>query len=199
MKTAHVLSIALVIALCSCSKKQEKPIPVDINFEISQIVPFRDVSKSIRDSLNKTGVLLGSSDELEIGYLAIKDTLTFKIGDVSDRIMLTLTSNAIDDANSLIAVFAVDPTSILDNSFIKKAAANDKDVLISFNEKGATKWAEFTKKNAGKDVAFLLDNKVCFWTHIEGEISDGMAKITGLRTSEDAQILAYKLMKNLPM
>jgi len=93
----------------------------------------------------------------------------------------------------------VEPTSIIDNSFIKKAAANDKEVLITFNEKGAKKWADYTKNSIGKEVAFLLDNKVCFWTRIEGEISDGTAKITGLKSTEEAQILAYKLMKNLTL
>lgn len=199
MKTHHVLSVALIIALCSCSNKQEKPTPVKINFEISQIVPFKDVARPIRDSLQKTGILLGSFQDPEIGYLPVEDSSTFTIGAINEHIMLTITTLPIDDSNSLMAVFAVKPTSVIDNSFIKKVVANEKEVLITFNEEGASIWAAYTKKSIGEDVAFLLDNKVCYKTRIEGEISEGMAKITGLKSNEEAQILAYKLMKNLPM
>lgn len=199
MKTRHFLLVALIIALCACTTKQEKPAPVAINFTISKIVPLKNVARTVKDSLKSTGILLGSNDQPEIGYLPVEDSLKFKIGPINEDLVLTYTCNPLDDANSLMFVFAVEPNSIVDNSFIKKAVASDKDVLITFNEEGASKWAEYTKNNIGSDVAFILDGKVCFWTHIEGEISEGMAKITGLKSAGDAQILAYELMKNLPM
>lgn len=199
MKTRCVLFAALIFALCSCSTKQEQPAPIAINFSINEIVPLKSVPKPIRDSLRKTGVLLGSYDQPEIGYLPVEDSLKFKIGAINEDLSLTYTSCPVDDSNSYMFVFAVNPVSIVDNSLIKKATANDKEVLITFNEEGAKKWAEYTKYNKGRDAAFLIDEKICYWTHIEGEISDGMAKITGLKSTEEAQILAYKLMKNLPM
>lgn len=199
MKTRCVLFAALIFALCSCSTKQEKPAPIAINFSINEIVPSKSVPKPVRDSLKKTGVLLGSIDQPEIGYLPVEDSLKFKIGTINEDMALTYTSCPVDDSNSLMFVFAVNPTSIVDNSLIKKATANDKEVLITFNEEGAKKWAEYTKNYTGSDVAFLLDEKICYWTHIESEISEGLAKITGLKSAEDAQILAYKLMKNLPL
>ncbi len=199
MKTRCVLFVALIFAFCSCTTKQEKPAPIAINFSINEIVPLKNVPKPVRDSLKKTGIMLGSLDQLEIGYLPVEDTLNFVIGTINEKLSLTYTSSTMDDSNSLMFVFALNPAAIVDNSLIKKATANDKEVLITFNEEGAKKWAEYTKNNSGDDVAFLLDEKICYWTHIEGEISEGMAKITGLKSAEDAQILAYKLMKNLPL
>lgn len=199
MKTRCVIFAALIFALCSCTTKQEKPAPIAINFSINEIVPLKSVSKAVRDSLKKTGVLLGSTDQPEVGYLPVEDTLNFVIGTINEELSLTYTCNPIDDSNSLMFVFAINPASIVDNSLIKKATANDKEVLIALNEEGAKRWAEFTKNNIDSDVAFILDGKVCYWTHIEGGISEGMAKITGLKSAEEAQILAYKLMKNLPL
>lgn len=199
MKTRCALFVALIFALFSCTTKQEKPAPIAINFSINEIVPLKNVPKPVRDSLKKTGIMLGSLDQLEIGYLPVEDTLNFVIGTINEKLSLTYTSSTMDDSNSLMFVFALNPAAIVDNSLIKKATANDKEVLITFNEEGAKKWAEYTKNNSGDDVAFLLDEKICYWTHIEGEISEGMAKITGLKSAEDAQILAYKLMKNLPL
>jgi hypothetical protein len=199
MKTRLVFFFALIFAICSCTPKQEKPAPVAINFTINKIVPLKNVDKPIRDSLKKTGILLGTIDQPEIGYLPVEDSLKFKIGAINDAMALTYTSCPVDDSNSLMFVFAVNPITIVDNSFIKKAVANDKEIVITFNDEGAKRWADYTKNNTDSDVAFILDGKICFWTHVEGEISNGMAKITGLKSAEDAQILAYKLMKNLPL
>ncbi len=199
MKTFHVLSVAILVALCSCSGNQKKTASVDINFGINQVIMLDDVSRTITDSLQTVGVLIGSNQQPELGYLSVADSSKFIIGQIDNSIKLTRTAATIDDDKSFLAVIAVRPTSIVDNSLIKEAVASEKEVLITFNEEGTTKWAEFTKNNIGKNVAFILDEKVCFMTSINGEITDGKAKITGLKTDTEAQLLAAEVAKNLPM
>lgn len=198
MKTRCVLFIVLIVALCACTTKQEAPASVDINFTVNKIVPFKHVPRTIRDSLKKTGVMLGSPDQAEIGFLFVKDTSKFIIGSADDNIMLTYTNCPFDDTNSLLFVFAVNPFSIVDNSMIESVTVEENDVRIAFNEEGKEKWAEFTRKSSNCTVAFLLDEKISYWMPIEGENSEGVVNLTGLKSAEDAQALAGNLTKNLP-
>jgi SecD/SecF fusion protein len=63
-------------------------------------------------------------------------------------------------------------------------------VTMKMNSDGASQWATITKANIGKQVAIVLDDKVCVAPNVEGAITGGISSITGNYNSEDARALA---------
>lgn len=68
-------------------------------------------------------------------------------------------------------------------------------VAIEFNEKGAQKFAEITKRNVGKPLAMFLDDLPVSWPPptVNQEIIGGNAVITGQFTLEEAKGLSLQL------
>ena len=53
------------------------------------------------------------------------------------------------------------------------------DLLISFTRDGAKKWADLTRRNSGKDLAILVDNRVYAAPRVMMEIKEGKCRISG--------------------
>ncbi|HAI98270.1 TPA: protein translocase subunit SecD [Candidatus Peribacteria bacterium] len=66
-------------------------------------------------------------------------------------------------------------------------------VQISFDEKGAQLFQELTKKNVGKRIAIFVGGEIVSAPTVQGEISGGVAVITGSKTFEEAKTLAQDL------
>jgi len=64
---------------------------------------------------------------------------------------------------------------------------------LEFNPDGAKKFARITRKNIGKRLAIILDNRVHSAPVIKDEITGGRAQITGRFTIEEANDLAIVL------
>lgn len=67
------------------------------------------------------------------------------------------------------------------------------EVNIEFNEDGAKKFADLTKKNVGKPLAIILDNQPVSAPIVQEEITGGSARISGDFTLEDAKNLSIQL------
>ncbi|MDD4501160.1 MAG: hypothetical protein PHP15_12315, partial [Bacteroidales bacterium] len=68
-----------------------------------------------------------------------------------------------------------------------KTAKPDKDVVeITFNLKGARKWAEMTRNNIGKTIAITINDRVYALPTVMAEIREGRAMISGLENEETA-------------
>jgi len=63
---------------------------------------------------------------------------------------------------------------------------------------GAKKWADFTKQNIGKTIAFTIDNQVYSMPIINGEIKQGIAMITGLNSESIAKNISESLNLSIP-
>lgn len=66
-------------------------------------------------------------------------------------------------------------------------------VAIQFNDTGAKKFAEITKRNIGKPLAIFLDNNLVSAPTVQQEIDGGNAVITGQFTTAQAKDLSIQL------
>jgi preprotein translocase subunit SecD len=73
------------------------------------------------------------------------------------------------------------------------AQYNEPHVSLTFDKKGARRFAEITGENVKKRLAIVLDNKVQTAPTIQEKISGGAARITGRFTTEEARDLAIVL------
>lgn len=64
---------------------------------------------------------------------------------------------------------------------------------ITFNSEGSQAFARVTGANEGKQMAIILDNRVQSAPSIREKIRGGRARITGLNTKEEAEVLASVL------
>jgi preprotein translocase subunit SecD len=64
---------------------------------------------------------------------------------------------------------------------------------ITFNSEGSRQFARVTGANEGKQMAIILDNRVQSAPNIREKIRGGRARITGLNTKEEAEVLASVL------
>ncbi|OGG11587.1 protein-export membrane protein SecD, partial [Candidatus Gottesmanbacteria bacterium RBG_13_45_10] len=69
----------------------------------------------------------------------------------------------------------------------------EPEVSLEFNNAGAQKFAEVTKRLVGKQLAIFLDEFPVTWPRVNTEIADGRAAITGSFTQEGAKTLALQL------
>ena len=67
------------------------------------------------------------------------------------------------------------------------------EVSIEFNSRGAKHFEEITKRNVGKPVAIVLDNKVVSLPIVREAIVGGKAVITGQFTPQEAKRLSIQL------
>lgn len=64
---------------------------------------------------------------------------------------------------------------------------------ITFNSEGSQQFARVTGANEGKQMAIILDNRVQSAPNIREKIRGGRARITGLNSKEEAEVLASVL------
>ncbi|MBN2145599.1 MAG: protein translocase subunit SecD, partial [Candidatus Aureabacteria bacterium] len=78
----------------------------------------------------------------------------------------------------------------LESSVVSFGQMNDPQVGLSFNSKGAKLFATVTRKNIGRQLAIILDDKVVSAPVIQTEIPSGQAVITGKFTLDEAKQLS---------
>ncbi len=104
------------------------------------------------------------------------------------------------DKGGLLELYAVKNGAgnlIMDGNVIKDAELN-KDafgvsVFIDMSDQGAKDWALMTKKNIGRCIAMVLDNRVYSAPRVNAEITGGHAQISGNFTPEEAAKLSILL------
>ncbi len=72
-------------------------------------------------------------------------------------------------------------------------ANSGPQIALKFNEQGAKKFAEITKRNIGKPLAIFLDNELLQAPTVQQEIIGGDAVITGKFTIEQVKKIASQL------
>jgi RNA polymerase sigma factor (sigma-70 family) len=88
---------------------------------------------------------------------------------------------------------------LLDRSALKSAAVQKNrvtgtlEVEITFTEQGAKRFAEVTRDNVGRRLAFVVDGKICCSPKVEEEIPGGKIPISGPFSEQGAAQLAARL------
>lgn len=77
----------------------------------------------------------------------------------------------------------------------KSNSTTSYDLLISFSDEGAEKWAAMTKKNVGRNIAIIIEGKVVAAPTVREEIKFGKCMISGSYTSEDMNQMKSLLEK----
>lgn len=67
------------------------------------------------------------------------------------------------------------------------------DLLISFSEEGALKWAKMTRDNTGRDIAIIVDDMVVSAPRVQSEIKFGKCRISGDLGKEEAAAMKMVL------
>jgi preprotein translocase subunit SecD len=192
MKIINFYLISVFLGVLSC-KTKEPGMQVKTSFDIYETLPQKDVPNYLVEELKQMNVELGS-DSLSpiIAYIHIDSTV--QLTSITDgKVKFLQTVYAVDKDRKYSAIVAVIGQSGLNNPDIKKTKPNQKNIEVFFNLQGAKKWAELTKSNIGKMLAFVINNEVFTLTTINGEIRNGVAILTGAKTDKQAKEIANSL------
>jgi len=197
MKTINLITIIFLVALSSCKSgvttNDEK-----VNFGIYEVVTFKEIPKSIIDTLKSKDFRFENNSQLSIvGYIQNADSSILKLDLSKDEIKVVKTHNTVDKDNKFYAVVAIKPNPVIVNSDINKTKNNKNNVEIYFNLKGAKKWADLTKKNIGKTLAFIIDNQIYTMPLINTEIRNGVALINGLENEAISKDISKSLNSSI--
>lgn len=112
---------------------------------------------------------------------------------------LPASQSAVATQSALLAAYLSTPTGIT-GADLKKAevtygsgGTGGPQVAIQFNEEGAKKFAEVTKRNIGKPLSIFLDDEPVSAPNVNQEIIGGDAVITGQFGVEEAKNLSVQL------
>lgn len=180
------------LTIVSCNTN-EKPNSEKIYFGIYETVLQKALSQSMLDEFKQTNIEL-NVDTLSsiIGYVKV-DSTKFLSKIENEKVKLLTTAQPIDKEKMYFAIVAVKKQSIINNSDIKKTKPNQNNVEIYFDLEGANKWANLTKNNIGKLIAFTIDNEIYTLTSVNGEIKNGTAILNGLENGD----MAIKISKSI--
>jgi preprotein translocase subunit SecD len=197
MKTLNLITIIFIVALCSCNfgvKTNGKK----VTFGIYEVVNINEIPKSILDTLKTKNVRFESNTQLSIvGYIQKADSSFLQLDLSRDSLKLVKTLYTVDKDNKYYAIVAIKPNPIIDNLDIKNTKSNSNKVEIYFNMRGANKWADLTKKNTGKMLAFIIDNQIYTMSLINAEIRNGVALINGLENETFSKNISESLNSSI--
>ena len=99
--------------------------------------------------------------------------------------------NAPNDKHQMVLHILKQPEA-LSGSAVSEASVTDgqPSVQIIFNETGKQTWQEVTRRNIGKPLAIVIDNRVYFAPVVRDEIKGGKCNITGNFTHDELTRLA---------
>ncbi|MFA5227003.1 MAG: hypothetical protein WC396_05210 [Bacteroidales bacterium] len=162
-------------------------------FGIYETVMGQDLLSQETEELAKTNVILNTDPLSPIVAYSHVDSATSVLNKGTDSIGFLLTAQPVDPEKNYYAVVAVKNQPAVTSSDIKKTKAGKNAVEICFTQKGAVKWAEFTRNNTGKMIAFVINDRIYTITTVMAEIRNGMALMNGLENEETAAKISETL------
>ncbi len=112
---------------------------------------------------------------------------------------LPATLSAQATSSALIAVLESVPTNLGGADLVKatpsfgSGKSAGPEIALKFNDTGAKKFAEITKRNIGKPLAIFLDDELLEAPTVQQEIIGGDAVITGKFTLDQVKTIATQL------
>jgi preprotein translocase subunit SecD len=95
-------------------------------------------------------------------------------------------------------VLNIEKSVLLDQTALKSAAVikdglGQPVVSLVFTDAGAKQFAAVTRQNVHRQLAIIIDGRLCSVPHIMMEISGGTAQISGRFSKQEAKALAAKI------
>lgn len=162
-------------------------------FGIYETVMGQDLLSQGTGELATTKVIPNTDPLSPIVAYSHVDSATSVLNKGTDSIGFLLTAQPVDPEKNYYAVVAVKNQPAVTSSDIKKTKAGKNAVEICFTQKGAVKWAEFTRNNTGKMIAFVINDRIYTITTVMAEIRNGMALMNGLENEETAAKISETL------
>lgn len=115
------------------------------------------------------------------GYRVMENTETGKQGKVIRRVYIVEREQKMDGRNIV-------------DAFPTMSQYGQREIILSFNAKGAQDFGEVTSQNVGRLLAIILDNNLYSAPKINQAITGGSAQITGDFSREDAETISKALV-----
>lgn len=197
MKTLNLLTV-LFICLLSTGYSQSNPNQKKVVFGIYEIISPKDLPASFTEALKRTNIKFEKNiQSTTIGYIEKTDPMITKLDVSKQSFTLVKSYFTVDKEGKYVAVAAIKRHAVLENADIQSTEPKGNKVLIHFNLKGARKWAELTKNNIGKSVAFIIDHQIYTMPMINAEIRSGESMINGLESEAIAKSISETLNATL--
>jgi preprotein translocase subunit SecD len=197
MKTSALLTIVF-LCFSLVSSSQNKSNEHKISFGIYETVNVSKLPESFIKTLKKTDLTFEKNNQIPIiGYIEKSDMSILQTDLSKENFKIATTIYTFDKDGKYCAVVALKRRATIDNSDINNTECNGKNVEIHLNMKGAKKWAELTKNNIGKMVAFTIDDQIYTLPKIMAEIKTGEAIINGLGNETNAKNISKALNSSI--
>lgn len=198
MKVIFYSLIVSSILFASCNSKK-KSTAQNVSFGLYETVRIIDLPASLFDSIKISSIKPQYDKGLPIvGYLTREDFVKFQSDYSRNSLRFLRTAYPVDPEGKYYAVVAVKYPSIIGNADVSDVKNEDKKAILHFNMSGAGKWANVTKNNVGKMVAFVIDDLVYSTPEVNAEIKSGTAMINGFPDQESARKISDALNSSLP-
>jgi len=197
MKTSVLLTIGF-LCFSFVTSSQNNPNVHKVSFGIYETVNVSKLPGSFIKSLKKSDITFEKNNQIPIiGYIEKSDMPILKTDLSKENFKLATTIYTFDKEGKYSALVALKRSATIDNSDINNTECKGKNVEIHFNIKGAKKWAELTKNNIGKMVAFTIDDQIYTLPRIMAEIKTGEALINGLGNETNAKNISQALNSSI--
>ena len=141
------------LVMTACQNKEKNQLQ-KMDLGIHEIISSKNADPIIKE-LQATNIQLIEGCRFHIfGYINVNDSLDVPDHLLPDSCQLLRTLYTVDKESQYHALVLVWKKPVLNLSDIRKTGSYGNQVKIFFNRKGARKWAELTKKNRGKYLAF---------------------------------------------
>jgi hypothetical protein len=198
MKAIFLVSISFLFFLISCDS-QTKTNGKKVVFGINVVANVSEIPTAIIDTLKSRGIKIESNQRQPfLGYITNADSMIIQIDLSAQNIKLVKTIYLVDKEQKYYGLVGIRPNTVINIASLKNTKANGTNVEIYFNSKGAKGWAEFTKQNIGKSIAFTIDDQIYSIPVINAEIKHGIAMITGLNNESIAKNISESLNLSIP-
>lgn len=198
MKKISIYVLLALVTLFSCNtnnggKEESGQSGQSGQFGIYETVMGQDLLSQGTGELATTNVIPNTDPLSPVVAYSHVDSATSVLNKGTDSIGFLLTAQPVDPGKNYYAVVAVKNQPAVTSSDIKKTKAGKNAVEIYFTQKGAVKWAEFTRNNTGKMIAFVINDRIYTLTTVMAEIRNGMALMNGLENEETAAKISETL------
>lgn len=197
MKSQIQNLIVVLLIICACNTTIKKDAQ-KVNFGIYEVLTFNEIPLALIDSLIAKNIKLEKNTNMAvIAYFQKSDSAILHLDFTKENIKLVSTLYPVDNEQKYYALVALKTNPVIDNSNIQKTKYKNTNMEIHFDMEGSRKWAELTKNNIDKKVAFVIDNIAYSLPEIRGEIRSGIAIINGLKDESFARKISESLNNSI--